>query len=84
MSGSVVDTPLEQVRRRLDAETLTLYVRQVLGRKQADVVSWTCEVVHGGASRYAGAPGVFRVYGAAQDGTERLSVEPDPENHHWL
>lgn len=72
MSGAVVDTPLEQVRRRLDAETLAPHVRQVLGRKQAEVVYWTCEIMHGGASRYAGAPGVFRVYGTAQDGTEHL------------
>jgi hypothetical protein len=72
MSGTVVETPLEQVRRRLDAATLTPHVRQALGRKQAEVASWTCEVVHGGASAYEGALGVFRVYGTAQEGTERL------------
>jgi hypothetical protein len=74
MSGSVVDTPLEQVRRRLDAATLRPHVRQVVGRQQAEVVSWSCEILHGGGGALfdEGALGVFRVYGAAQDGTERL------------
>jgi hypothetical protein len=72
MSASVVHTPLEQMRQRLDAKTLTPLVRQVGERKHAVVVSWNCEVVQSGGCRYTGALGVFRVYGVAQDGTERL------------
>jgi hypothetical protein len=72
MSDATLGIPLEDLRRRLDAETLTPYVRRALGREQAEVVHSTCEVVSGGSVQYIGPMGVFRVYGEAQDGTQRL------------